>query len=107
MEVNIKTLQEIFSPDVRFCVPLYQRRYVWDKANQWEPLWEDVISVADQIFKDEQMIPHFLGAIIVMQQHTSTGDLGIRNVVDGQQRLTTLQLLIDAVEEIVGDIGPQ
>jgi len=107
MEVNIKTLQEIFSPDVRFCVPLYQRRYVWDKANQWEPLWEDVISVADQIFKDEQMIPHFLGAIVVMQQHTSTGDLGIRNVVDGQQRLTTLQLLIDAVEEIVADIGPQ
>ncbi len=104
MEVNIKSLLEIFSPDVRFDAPLYQRRYVW--KDQWEPLWQDVVSVAEQCLTHEDISPHFLGAIVVMQQRTSTGALGIRHLVDGQQRLTTLQLIIKAIEQIVAETGP-
>lgn len=104
MEVNVKTLQEIFSPDVRFDMPLYQRRYVWNQTDQWGPLWDDVVSVAEQIIQKDVPPPHFLGAIVVMQQQTTTGDLSIRTVVDGQQRLTTLQMLIKAIEFVANEV---
>jgi hypothetical protein len=39
----------------RLIVPLFQRRYVWNQESQWEPLWNDVIRVAERILKE----PHF------------------------------------------------
>ncbi len=45
------------------------------------------------------MPPHFLGAIVLFPQTSPTGEVQKRIVVDGQQRLTSLQLLIKAAEE--------
>ena len=45
------------------------------------------------------MIPHFMGAIVLQQQENATGGVEKRTVVDGQQRLTTLQMLIRAAQE--------
>ena len=53
----------------------------------------------------EDAAPHFLGAIVVGQQSSPTGDIAVRHVVDGQQRLITLQLLLDAVEEVIRSYG--
>jgi hypothetical protein len=47
----------------------------------------------------EQASPHFLGAVVLQQQQTAIGTLGVRTIIDGQQRLTTLQLLLDAAHE--------
>ena len=47
--------------------------------------------------------PHFLGAVVVKQVPVSTKDIGQREVIDGQQRVTTHQLLLDAIQQICED----
>ena len=49
----------------QYVVPSYQRNYVWTRQDQWEPLWDDVLKVAQQLLrKDPKEEPHFLGTII-------------------------------------------
>lgn len=105
MKADTHTPAEIFSGHVRYVIPLFQRPYVWNRANQWEPLWNDVRTVAEHVFDsleasgaETQTPPHFLGAIVLEQQWIQTGFISVRNVIDGQQRLTTLQILIDAAQ---------
>lgn len=102
MEVNILNLQELFNGVGRYEIPPFQRAYVWDQENQWESLWEDVQSKAEQWLEPDpgQPTPHFLGAVVLQQKTVRTPRLQTREVVDGQQRLTTLQLLLDAVQEV-------
>src|SRR5882724_11409871 len=83
----------------RLIVPLFQRRYVWNQESQWEPLWNDVARVADRLLKEPQSKhqPHFFGAVVLQQVQNPIGLMQTRTIIDGQQRLTTLQLLIDAL----------
>jgi uncharacterized protein with ParB-like and HNH nuclease domain len=80
-------------------VPLFQRRYVWNETEQWSPLLDDLILVSEQILSDREPNPHFLGAIVLQQQMHEIDGLPTRIVIDGQQRLTTLQILIHALLE--------
>ena len=76
------------------------------------PLWEDVRNVAenylealersgnDAVEAEQQTSPHFLGAVVLKQVPVATKDIGQREVIDGQQRVTTLQLLLDAIQQI-------
>jgi hypothetical protein len=105
MQARTLTPAMIFGYHVRYVVPLFQRPYVWTLADQWQPLWDDVRQVADQALmlpSPALAPPHFLGAIVVDQVPTQSGFIAARNVVDGQQRLTTLQLLLDAACEVAG-----
>lgn len=83
----------------RLLVPLFQRPYVWNEELQWEPLWKDLDRVASRLLDSPNAVqaPHFLGALVLQQLATRTSDLQQRTVIDGQQRLTTLQLLLDAL----------
>lgn len=92
------TLLDVFGMDARYVVPLYQRPYVWRKETHWEPLWDDVQLVLES---QENDVPHshFLGAIVLEQQQTAPGDVPEWLVIDGQQRLTTLQLLLAAAAD--------
>jgi len=89
----------IFMQPQRFVVPLFQRAYVWNEENQWEPLWNDVVRVAERILDRpaDRHHPHFLGAVVLQQVQKQTGQMQERTIIDGQQRLTTLQLLLDAL----------
>ena len=49
MDAGAKTLEDLFGQRQRFVVPLYQRPYVWTREDQWEPLWDDIRSVADRL----------------------------------------------------------
>jgi len=77
--------------NVLYKIPPYQREYSWHKA-QWEDLFEDLID-ADGA--------HFLGTIITLDQTTDALEGNILQVVDGQQRLTTLTLLLAAVHSVL------
>ena len=115
MKSNTLTPFELFGNQVRYTVPLFQRPYVWNEKDQWGPLWEDVRTVAERILENKeaqasggkptQAVPHFLGAIVLDQKMVPTGLIQERHVIDGQQRLTTLQLLMDAAQEIVAEWG--
>src|SRR5882672_2941403 len=88
----------VFMQPQRLVVPLFQRPYVWNEENQWEPLWDDVVRVAERLLvPGAKPQPHFLGAVVLQQTPSQTGLMQERTIIDGQQRLTTLQLLLDAL----------
>lgn len=99
MDTQVRTPQMVFMQPQRLIVPLFQRPYVWNQENQWAPLWRDVVRVTDRLLADPSARhqPHFLGAVVLQQLQNPVGSLQARIVIDGQQRLTTLQLLLDAL----------
>lgn len=99
------TVQELFSRERRFIVPLFQRSYIWNQEEQWEPLWEDIhrralahLARIDQTVEG-QVRSHFLGAIILNVVSTQGRGISRSDVIDGQQRLTTLQLFLAALRD--------
>lgn len=108
MKADTVDLAAIFGQPVHYVVPLYQRPYVWTKELQWEPLWQDIREVADRQMDHtpaNDAIPHFLGAVVLEQSLTQSGMIGSRSIIDGQQRLTTLQLLIAAARSLAVERG--
>jgi hypothetical protein len=99
MHTQVKSPQDIFFLPQRLIVPLFQRPYVWSLELQWQPLWEDVMQLSNRIVAGDATTQHFLGAVVIQQEHADIGQLTTRAIIDGQQRLTTLQLLIDAVHD--------
>ncbi|MFE7432685.1 DUF262 domain-containing protein [Streptomyces tendae] len=100
MRADTVDLRRIFGRDVRYTVPLFQRPYVWNRDDNWSALWEDVrrtIERAEQAARTgETMAPHFLGAVVFDETPYLSSNLETRQVIDGQQRLTTLQLFLFA-----------
>ena len=101
MKTNLQRPQRLFVQPVRYEIPAFQRRYVWKQEEQWEPLWDDVEQLAQSIMEEGDTEPHFMGAVVLQQMQFATATIERRIVVDGQQRLTTLQLLIDAIQEVL------
>lgn len=52
MRADTLTVKDVFSRDIRYVVPLFQRPYVWTKDEHWEPLWEDVVTVAERLLHE-------------------------------------------------------
>lgn len=100
MRVDKLTLERIFERTERLEAPLFQRPYVWKRERNWQPLWDAIRKVADVRLGGQQPRPCFLGAIVLDQLKTSTGKLHARQIIDGQQRLTTLQLAIAATRDL-------
>nr|WP_255533090.1 DUF262 domain-containing protein [Nocardia sp. XZ_19_231] len=93
---------QIFSLPQTLVVPLFQRPYVWDQVEQWEPLWNDIRRLTELRLRDPySTATHFLGAVVVQAQDGQLGSLQVSNIIDGQQRLTTLQLLMDATGSVL------
>ena len=95
------TVSQAFLDRRQYVVPSYQRNYVWTKEDQWEPLWDDVLEVTRRVLEnDANQLPHFLGTIITKPLPPRESRLELWSIVDGQQRLTTIQLLIAAVHRV-------
>lgn len=109
MKPDTHTVQQLFERDVRYVVPLYQRPYVWNEKDQWEPLWEDMsVLLQHQESADiSELWSHFLGAIVLDQEQATPGQIPRFTVIDGQQRLTTLQLLIAAAAKATASVGEE
>src|SRR5687767_5704174 len=92
-----KPVSELLSVDSnwRFRVPRYQREYVWrrdDWANLFDDLWENPPG-------------YFLGSMICINRSDDTMQIQELEVVDGQQRLTTLSLLYAAIYACLAECG--
>ena len=115
-----ESISKLFSHGVEYKVPHYQRRYVWDKTN-WGTLWEDILAQlglelqegtdGEYTFKplkqheDTSTTPlkgrykkHFTGIIVI--RPISQGEPEIFEVIDGQQRLTTFQIILCVIRDI-------
>ncbi len=87
MDAGKRTINDIFNGNRILEIPFFQRAYVWG-IDQWERLLEDMehVSLTNK--------PYFLGSVILKQQPTNTGNRvgDVRTVIDGQQRMTTLNI---------------
>lgn len=109
METLVRTPQTVFMQPQRLMVPLFQRPYVWNEDDQWEPLWNDVVRVANRLLAGPhgRLQSHFLGAVVLQQVQRQIGLMQERTIIDGQQRLTTLQLFMDALHAELLTVGQQ
>jgi uncharacterized protein with ParB-like and HNH nuclease domain len=91
----------------RFCVPIYQRHYVWTRQKQWEPFWNDVRTKAIECLSGrERRFSHFMGAVVLEARGGfSAGKVPSFQVVDGQQRLTTFQIFLAAARDYATAAG--
>jgi hypothetical protein len=117
MKADTLSLKSLFQKDVRYVIPTFQRPYVWNQERQWEPLWDDLRNTAERYLDElenaegnnavaeERAGSHFMGAVVFQQRPTASAEIETRNVIDGQQRLTTLQLAVDAAQEVLDELG--
>lgn len=103
MSLNInatqKPLKEIFSNHYAFEIPPYQRPYAWT-TDQASELLSDILAFLDNDSLEVKKIPpYFLGSIVLIKGLDSTQ----ADVVDGQQRLTTLTILLAVLRTKVND----
>lgn len=86
----------------QFVIPIYQRTYSWTEK-ECRQLWEDIVRTG----KDERISVHFVGSIVYIEKADSTVTTWEPLlVIDGQQRLTTVTLLIAALADSIGDDEP-
>jgi|GEM_PF-319786 len=103
MHVQEIRLQQVLEGTKQYRVPLYQRTYSWSQK-QLARLWSDVVDLADARVGDPKQT-HFTGSLVL-----ATGSIGPGGseflVVDGQQRLTTLSVLIAAIRDHIRKTEP-
>ena len=86
----------------QFVIPIYQRNYSWDEK-QCQQLWEDILRVGS----NESIPLHFVGSIVYVHSSQSTVAVSAPLlVIDGQQRLTTLTILLEALARALGESEP-
>ncbi|WP_313198148.1 DUF262 domain-containing HNH endonuclease family protein [Rhizobium sp.] len=101
MKPYTRSIIELFDGKRRYLIPLYQRQYAWKTSPQLELLWEDIESATVRLKADRASVsPHFMGAIVISQVKTYGKEVQAFEIIDGQQRLTTFQLLLTALRDV-------
>lgn len=100
MQANPRTIDALFNSQCRYVVPMFQRLYVWGEIPQWSTLWDDIAEKAALRLDGKKSNPHYLGALIVEGvKPSSAREVTRLLVIDGQQRLTTLQVFLCAFRD--------
>ena len=91
----------LLSNHQRFCVPIYQRHYVWTRDKQWAPFWSDIRTKAiERLAGRDRRFSHFMGAVVLEARgRFTTTRVPSLLVIDGQQRLITFQLFLAAAHD--------
>jgi len=107
MDAESFRIAKVFSNggDIHFRLPYFQREYAWEKQN-WQTLLEDILDLYD-IYKEEKPPEHFMGSLVVINEGMVHGTVPVFKLVDGQQRLTTITLILCALAEIVKISHPE
>ncbi len=92
MKASETSLRNLLEGGKQFQIPLFQRAYSWKKDN-WETLWEDLMS----LYNDEVKGLYFLGPIVTQSVPGTAEGISPFLVIDGQQRLTTLTIILAAL----------
>jgi uncharacterized protein with ParB-like and HNH nuclease domain len=97
-----RNFEELFKGTVRYEIPFFQRGYAWE-TRQWKKLFEDIYTevldnVTDNNFDEEE---HFFGPIVVLEKINSDPNQKRFLVIDGQQRITTVYLLLAVIKRLI------
>lgn len=105
MQAHPRSVFHLFDGKRRYVVPLFQRQYVWNREDQWERLWEDITRAYDRRAEQGKTRPHFMGAVVLEQVRTFGNQIQAHLIIDGQQRLTTFQILLSAFRDVAKTQG--
>ena len=101
IDAKEKTIRDVFHRDYAFSIPAYQRPYSWG-TDQAKTLLSDLLAASTSFnvgMSASLITPYFLGSIVVIKQENQPE----AQIIDGQQRLTTLALLISALRTLFLD----
>ncbi len=107
MQVRTATLKGLVQGEKQFQVPIWQRQYTW-KAEQHEQLWHDLMEQYRSLGSGHAASSgHFLGSFVLSPKDPTASGVSYFLVIDGQQRLTTLMLLLCALRDRASDDDEQ
>ncbi len=90
-----QTFRQLLGNGLRYVVPRFQRDYSWDR-DQWDDLWQDI----ENLLSPEGDSSHYMGYLVL-----KTEDNRVYDVIDGQQRLTTISLIVLAVMKTLHELA--
>ena len=102
MKASETTLQPVFEGVKQYVIPLFQRTYSW-KSKDWETLWDDLMDLYEA--NDDR--EHFMGAMVTMPVDMSPHGINKYLLIDGQQRLTTLFVLLALIRDLDTTLAEQ
>jgi uncharacterized protein with ParB-like and HNH nuclease domain len=94
MQANQTDIQKILGGVAQYVVPLFQRPYSWE-TRQWSILWEDL----QDLCEEDRPRSHFIGSIVTMLARSKPEGVTKYTLIDGQQRITTLLLILAAMRD--------
>ena len=94
MKAGEVVFQKLLDGKRQYVVPLYQRTYSW-KEKHWEQLWDDLL----EIYALPTPRNHFIGSVVTQQVTTAPEGASKYTLIDGQQRMTTLFILLSVVRQ--------
>jgi len=98
MEARETKIQPLIDGSKQYLLPLFQRKYVWDRT-QWKALWSDIM----ELYEDEELKNHFLGSIVTIPMSSVPQGVSKYVLIDGQQRMTTLFILLAVLRDKAED----
>jgi len=100
MQAINRNFTKIINGTTQFVIPVFQRDYSWTES-QCEQLWKDVIRIAE----DKTERNHFLGSVVYISTGDTSAGFTRWLLIDGQQRVTTLTLLLTALRDHIEENG--
>ena len=102
MKATEEKLLDFLRKSPQFVIPIYQRNYAWTR-HECDQLWSDILRAG----KDDSISAHFVGSIVYIEQGIyQVATQSQLLVIDGQQRLTTIMLILEALARQLGDSEP-
>jgi uncharacterized protein with ParB-like and HNH nuclease domain len=107
MKADSFAISKVFSNggDIHYLLPYFQREYAWEKSN-WETLLNDILDLYD-LYEDGKTPEHFMGSLVVVNEGLKNGTVPVFKLVDGQQRLTTISLILCVLANYVKSRDPE
>ncbi len=108
MKATAITVHKLIQGSKVFLIPTFQRRYTWRK-DQWEQLWGDLLTEYGLEHPDDPdtLHGHFLGSVVLHPALGPASTLMRHQVIDGQQRLTTILILLAALRDVRKEADPK
>lgn len=93
MDARKANIYKFLSGDKQYIIPVYQRIYSWE-IEECKRLWFDIVDM-----QKKNKNGHFVGSIVSITENDSPSDMSKFTIIDGQQRITTLMLLLLALRD--------
>ncbi len=103
MEAGYTIPKKLFEGEKQFFIPLFQRQYSW-KSKQWKELWLDLLAL-HELSQTQPERKHFIGSVVMHPTNSVPVGVSKYAVIDGQQRLTTIFVVLVALRDVARAIG--